>query len=107
MHDPRRWQSCEIRTCPEYEGRVCHNQGSCDPDGSKVPAGGYVSATERGACTCRWPFFGDSCQFSHCPSAIPLGVPGISAVTSGSKRDTKWLHALNYQARPTGHESLP
>merc|ERR1711865_570949 len=60
------WCNCEVgwmgpdcsrKQCPVHDGKVCNEQGDCDP--------------ETGQCRCNKNFFGRICELRHCPDFFP------------------------------------
>merc|ERR1711871_806675 len=61
--------ACQMKECPQKDGRVCNHQGSCVHD--------HVSTPKQGTCVCKFPWYGESCQYKRCPTsqARPATVP--------------------------------
>jgi len=68
-------KDCSYKRCPEYNGRVCNLQGDCvksDLQRSNLLTNSGIEISNDGtsvpgSCQCRFPFFGDACQFKRCP----------------------------------------
>lgn len=73
---------CSRKRCPTLYGRVCNLQGTCRPGAgmysvqrlkedlpSNVPLTQPILSHDLvGTCACRYPYYGDTCQFRRCPN---------------------------------------
>lgn len=83
-------KDCSHKRCPEHEGRVCNLQGECQTsDTLKVDVGVNPTAmtsiavtnAKVGLCTCKFPYFGEACQFRGCPSESNTEEAWLAAQT--------------------------